>query len=81
MELNILVTFLGWCSVINLVILSFSSVLLIGFGNNITRLQSRLIGIDENKLLPLYLNYLGNYKIMILIFNLVPYFALLILSY
>jgi hypothetical protein len=81
MELNFLVTFLGWCSVINLVILSFSSVLLIGFGNNITRLQSRLIGIDENKLLPLYLNYLGNYKIMILIFNLVPYFALLILSY
>ncbi len=47
MELNFLVTFLGWCSVINLVILSFSSVLLIGFGNNITRLQSRLIGIDK----------------------------------
>ena len=44
--------------------------------NQITRLHSRMFGVNENEIPALYFQYLGYYKLLILIFNLVPYIAM-----
>lgn len=74
-----LITFLGWCTVINIGILIFSSSTIFIFKSFVTKLHSELSGVDRKDLLPLYFKYLGNYKICIIVFNLVPYLALKIM--
>lgn len=76
MNINELTTFLGWCSVINLAVYLFSALAIIVFKRFTANLHSNIMGIDTKALPSLYFNYLGNYKLGILIFNLTPYFAL-----
>jgi hypothetical protein len=68
--------FLGWCSVINIGILVFSTIILILLKEPISRLHSKLFKVNQADLPSMYFQYLGNYKIAIIIFNLVPYIAL-----
>jgi hypothetical protein len=80
MNLDNVTTFLGWCSLINIVLLTVISSLLILGKNAITRLHGKMFGLDDNELKSLYFQYLGQYKILIIIFNLVPYLALKLMS-
>ncbi len=68
--------FIGWCLGINLAILSLSVVILICCKASILRMHSRLFDIEEADLNRMYLGYLAHYKILILVFNLVPYLVL-----
>jgi len=80
MELDTLTTFLGWCSVINigaLILTSFSLMLMRG---PISTIHSAMFGVSEANLPSTYFQYLANYKIAILILNVVPYFALKIMA-
>ena len=76
MNLDNLTTFLGWCSVINLLILSLTSLLLIAGKNTFARIHASLLGMQEMDVKIQYFQYLGHYKIMIIVLNLVPYLAL-----
>ena len=76
MDINEITTFLGWCTVINLSVYMFSALAIIVFKRFTAKLHSRVMGIDATALPSLYFNYLGNYKLGILIFNLAPYIAL-----
>jgi hypothetical protein len=69
-------TFLGWCSVINIGVLVFSAVFLFIFKDFAINIHSKITGVSSSKLPTLYFSYMANYKIGILIFNLVPYIAL-----
>lgn len=75
-NLNVLTAFLGWCSVINIAILLFTTVVLAFCGGFVKSLHSKLFNINLSELEVVYFKYLANYKILILIFNLVPYLAL-----
>lgn len=75
-----LATFFGWCSVINIGVLVFSTIALVAMKGPVSSIHSKLFGIDQANLPSTYLQYLGSYKIAILIFNVVPYFALKIMS-
>jgi len=44
------------------------------------RIHSRLFRVDPEALPMTYLQYLGNYKIAIIILNIVPYIALRIMA-
>lgn len=68
--------FLGWCTVINLSVYLFSALTIIVFKRFTTNLHSKIMDLDAKVLPKLYFNYLGNYKLGILIFNLAPYIAL-----
>lgn len=68
--------FLGWCSVINIGILVFSTIIVILLKEPISRLHSKIFKVNQVELPSIYFQYLGNYKIAIIIFNLVPYIAL-----
>jgi len=69
-------TLLGWCLIINLSILLISSLLIVLLKTQIAALHNKLTGIELDSLNVLYFQYLGNYKIAILVLNLAPYLAL-----
>ncbi len=75
-EIDVLTTFLGWCSLINIGVFVFSAITLTLMREKITAIHSRLFKVNRDALPESYFQYLGNYKIAILIFNLVPYAAL-----
>lgn len=76
MTLESLMVFLGWCSVINIVVLISTTVSLLAFKGPITRIHSQMFGVDPENLPTTYFQYLANYKIAIFMLNIVPYLAL-----
>ena len=71
---------LGWSTVLNLGVLIFSSIVLVIAGSPIKRLHAKMFGLSEGDLSRAYFQYLAQYKIAILIFNLAPYLALRIVG-
>ena len=71
-----LTAFLGWCTLINLAFLGIATLALTAMRGTILSIHRRMFGIAEKDLLLLYMQYLANYKIVVLVFNLVPYLAL-----
>lgn len=76
MNIEFLSNLLGWCSLINLILLTASGLVLAVFRRPIVRIHSRLTGVEEFELPKLYFKYLSSYKLLTLIFNIVPYIAL-----
>ena len=78
-EINSLTTFLGWCSVINIAILIFSTIVLKVMREPVSKIHAKMFGLKQTDLPPIYMHYLGIYKIAIIMFNLVPYISLKIM--
>jgi hypothetical protein len=55
--------FLGWCSVINIGILLFSTVLIILIRTSISNIHSKMFGLGREDVLRAYFQYLGHYKL------------------
>ena len=68
--------FLGWCSLINIGLLVFVTVWLVALRDWTKRIHSSLLGVDMNELDVIYFRYLANYKMLVLVFNIVPYIVL-----
>lgn len=79
-DINTLTVFLGWCSVINIGVLLFSTIMLVLMKGPISRIHSKLFSVRQDDIVPVYFQYLGGYKIAIFIFNLVPYIALKVMT-
>ncbi|AWF82704.1 hypothetical protein BTJ40_18860 [Microbulbifer sp. A4B17] len=80
MEIENLTQFLGWASIINILILLLSTIGLVSMRKPITRIHARIFELNEQDLGRAYFQYLAQYKIAIIIFNITPYFALKIIS-
>ena len=76
MDINEITTFLGWCTVLNMGILAFAAIFLCLFKGFAINVHSKLTGVSAAELPTLYFSYIANYKIGVLLFNLVPYIAL-----
>ncbi len=72
--------FLGWCSVINIGMLFLSTIMLIIMRGWIVNIHAKMTGVSESELPAIYLQFLGNYKMLIIVLNLVPYIALKIMT-
>ena len=70
--------FLGWCTVINFGMLIIASMFVGPLRGAIQGIHSKMFGLNEEQLTAAYFQYVANYKIAILVFNLVPYLALVI---
>ena len=79
-DMNTLTEFLGWCSIINISILFLSTVALVLVRKPVSSIHSKMFGVSESDLPLTYMQYLGNYKIAIIVLNIVPYIALKIIS-
>ena len=72
--------FLGWCSVINIGVLLLSSTMVVLMRGWIINIHARMTGMNEEELPVLYFQILGNYKMLIILLNIVPYIVLRIMS-
>jgi hypothetical protein len=79
-SLAIAATFFGWATLINMALLLIAVLAITFLRCPIAKIHSRLFGMSEAELAPLYFQYLANYKLLVIIFNLVPYVALKIMN-
>jgi hypothetical protein len=79
-NISAITTFLGWCTVVNLGIYAITAIALTLFRNTIKDLHSKLMGVPTEKLDELYFNYLGSFKLAIIILSITPYIALKIMG-
>lgn len=73
--------FLGWCAVLNIGLLTcYTIVLVSSVGDWAKSIHAKLFRVSKEGLEPLYFNFLANYKIAVLILNVIPYIALKIMG-
>lgn len=80
MELNTLLEFFVWCTIINIAVFIYSCVMVIFAKDYIYRMQAKWFDISKETFHSMVYGYLGLYKILIIVFNIVPLLALLIIS-
>ena len=80
MAIETLTAFFMWSTIINFGLLSFSSLMCIFVGGRIYRIHSKWFPISREAFNVAIYSFLGLYKILIIIFNLVPYIVLLIIG-
>ena len=80
MSIETMTTFLGWCSLINFALLMMATIQLIIAQNAISAFHARLFGLEDRDLKLLYIQFLAVYKLLIFVFNVVPYFALKLMA-
>ncbi len=76
MDIEQLTTLLAWCTALNFAILVVATLALWLMRDWATRLHGALFGMPAVVLHEQYFQYLATYKILIIMFNLVPYLAL-----
>ncbi len=79
-NLEILREFFGWCTIINVAILLLSTLLIIALRSKVASLHGSLFSLDEKDLSRAYFQYLAQFKIAVIVLNIVPYVALRIMA-
>lgn len=80
MSLNLLTEFFMWCTIIDGVLLLLMTLLYAGCPGCVYRLQSRVAPVSREVFDQIFYAFIGLFKIGFLIFNLVPFLALLIIG-
>ncbi len=75
-SLETMTAFFGWCTVINGGILAFGGFKVIVMRNLISGIHAKMFGLSEESLSASYFQFLAQYKIAIIVFNIAPYVAL-----
>ena len=79
MDLKMLQDFFLWCMLINSVIYLFTALAVLIFRNFVNKIHEALFGFDEKTVSQSIHRYLGNFKLIITIFNFAPWLALSII--
>ena len=79
-SLETVTAFFGWTTVINFVLLAISTIALIAMRGFISRVHAKMFGLNPEDVSRDYVRYLAQYKIAIIVFSLVPYIALKLMS-
>ena len=80
MDIQTLTSFFMWCSMINIGMLFFLAFIYMLAPNLTYRLQSKFIPISRETFDIVFYSFLGFYKVVVLVFNVVPWIALLIIG-
>lgn len=78
-SLETLAAFLGWCTLINMGMLILASLAMVSMRETMTKMHRSMFGLDDTDLARAYFQYLAQYKILVFVFNLMPYLALRIM--
>ena len=79
-SIDTLTAFLGWCTVLNIGMLSLTIFLVTVLKEPLIKAHVRLFGVNRENLQLSYFQYLGHIKIAIFMLNLMPYIALKIIK-
>lgn len=80
MDINTLTSFFMWCTIMNGALLVLWTVLFLFAPDLVYRMQHRWFPIPRETFDVVMYCFLGAFKIFFLVFNLVPYLALLIVG-
>ena len=80
MNSQILTTFFMWCTIINGALFFLATLILMLAPDMVYRMQSKWFPIPRETFNVVIYSFIGLFKIVILVFNLVPYIALLIVG-
>lgn len=80
MTIQTLTDFFMWCSIINIGLLLFLALTFLLAPNLTYRLQSRWIPMSRESFNVIYYSFIGFFKVVVLVFNVVPWIALEIIA-
>jgi len=80
MNIQILTSFFMWCTIINAGLLILFTIMIIPAEDLVYRIHSKWFSFSRETFNVVIYSFLGLYKIAILVFNLVPWIALLIVG-
>jgi len=72
--------FFMWCTILNVALLAFSALFLSLANAWVYKMHTRSFPLSREAFNAIIYSFLGLYKVLIIVFNLVPYLALSILS-
>lgn len=75
-----LTEFLGWCTLINVVLLTLTAISVIALKGKISKIHAAMFNVDAATLPAAYFAYLATFKIAVLMLNVVPYIALKLMA-
>lgn len=79
-QMDSIARFLGICSVMNIIMLLVSSILFIAMQDTIYKIHSKWFDVDRKTFTAILYAFLGFYKILLFVFNIVPWIALKLMS-
>jgi hypothetical protein len=79
MNLEQLTEFFKWMTIINVGLLALSSVLVMTLKGIMCKMHGKLFGIREESVAVAAYGYLGLYKVLVIVFCIVPYVSLLLI--
>ena len=80
MDIDSIRAFFMWCTILNVALLVFSWLVCVCAGDWAYRIHSKLFSISRETFNVAIYSFLGLYKMLVFVFNLIPYVALLILG-
>ena len=80
MNIQTLTTFFMWCTILNLGVLTLTSVMCIFFADFSYEMNHRFFSISREAFNTALVYFIGLYKIVVIVFNIIPYIALLIIG-
>ena len=80
MDVQTLTSFFMWCTIINSGMLIFLALIYMLAPNLAYRLQSKFIPISRETFDVVFYSFMGLFKVIVLVFNVVPWIALLIIG-
>ena len=80
MEIEKLQGFFFWCWLINTGIYVFTAIAVMVFRDLVFLIHKKMFGLDEETVCKSIQMYLATYKLMITVFNFVPWIAILIIK-
>jgi hypothetical protein len=80
MDIRTLTEFFKWCTIINVAVFIFSTIMIIAVPDFIYNAHGQMFNMPREAFDVVIYSFLGLYKIVILVFNLVPYVALRIVE-
>ena len=80
MDVATIRAFFMWCTILNLIVLIFSSAVCV-FGRDwLYPIHNKLFNIPRETINTMLYSFIALYKMLFIVFNLVPYIALLIIG-
>ena len=76
MDLTTFTHFLGWVTLVNIGIFALAAIMVSANQDGIIKIHKKMFGLKKEDLQKAYFDYLGRYKLLIIVFNLVPYLVL-----
>lgn len=79
MDIEHLISFFGWCAVINIGVLLYWAFFLIVIPDWTYRYTNRWLSVTQEDFNRIHFQLIGIFKLGVILFNIVPYFALIII--